>query len=77
MTVAATSWKTDPVYQAVELLLKCRHQLPPDILRSLASIWVCGSAARYNAPHEEFWIFTELFTEHDVAECESPIGESA
>jgi hypothetical protein len=60
----------DPVYQAVALLSRCRHQLPPDVLRSLASIWVCGSAARFQAPHEEFWSDRELFTEHDVHTCE-------
>lgn len=64
----------DPVYEAVELLFRHRHNLAPDVLRSLADIWSCASAARYGEPHEEFW--TALAEEgfygtHDTAECES------
>lgn len=45
----------DPVIEAVDLLFRVRHDLTPDVLRSLASIWTCASAARYGAPHERFW----------------------
>lgn len=68
------------IYGAVETLFRHRHHLAPDVLRSLASIWVCASAARYGAPHETFWLEDEAaYSEHDVAECESGIapGEGA
>jgi hypothetical protein len=62
--------ETDPVYAAVDLLFKCRHQLPPDVLRSLGSIWGCGLVARYGFPNEELCIDTEELEQHDIAECE-------
>ncbi len=58
-----------PEVAAVNLLFARRHRLAPDVLRSLADIWVCASAARYGAPAEEFWSDPELFTGHDLAEC--------
>lgn len=64
--------KTDPAYQAVDTLFRCRHELPPDILRSLASIWFCASAARYGRPHEEFWELDDeaAYAAHNVATCD-------
>lgn len=64
---------TDPdlVYGAVAVLYKARHDLPNDILRSLADIWVCGSAARFGEPYERFWeTNVEEFSTHDTARCE-------
>jgi hypothetical protein len=61
------------VHDAVEVLFAQRHDLPPDVLRSLADIWVCASAARYGEPHEPFWEDAE-FTGHDLAACEAESG---
>jgi hypothetical protein len=58
------------VYPAVEVLFRERHRLPSDVLRSLAGIWTCASAARYGEPHERFWE-DEDFTGHDPAACEA------
>lgn len=72
ITVAAGSRSGDPVTEAVNLLFRARHHLTPDVLRSLASVWECGSAARYGAPHERFWeLDPSFYTDHDVAECEA------
>jgi NTP pyrophosphatase (non-canonical NTP hydrolase) len=59
----------DP-YQAVSALYRYRHHLTPDLLRSLAYIWVCGSAARYGEPYET-WQFEDLdlYRTHDTAQC--------
>lgn len=58
---------SDPLTEAIEVLFAARHQLTPGALRSLANIWSCGSAARYNAPHERFWdLDPDFFTEHDT-----------
>lgn len=71
----------DPVREAVNLLHRCRHELEPDVLRTLAEAWACASAARYGEPHEEFW--TELaedgfYAAHDVGECEDlPVDGAA
>lgn len=63
---------SDPLAEAIEVLFAARHQLTPGALRSLADIWSCGSAARYNAPHERFWdLDPDFFTEHDTASCEA------
>lgn len=62
----------DPVAAAIEVLFAARHDLTPGALRSLADIWSCGSAARYGAPHEEFWdLAPDFYTEHDTASCEA------
>lgn len=63
---------SDPLAEAIEVLFTARHQLTPGALRSLADIWSCGSAARYNAPHERFWdLHPDFFTKHDTASCEA------
>jgi hypothetical protein len=68
-------WR-DPVHDAVEVLAAHRHELAPDVLRSLADIWSCGSAARYGAAAEKFWLDDDgqdnaaFYGEHDVAGCE-------
>lgn len=61
----------DP-YGVVELLADYRHNLPTDILRSLAGIWFCASAARFGRPHEPFWEDHDAaaYAEHNDAECE-------
>lgn len=70
VTGPATS--SDPLAEAIEVLFTARHQLTPGALRSLADIWSCGSAARYNAPHERFWdLDLDFFTKHDTASCEA------
>lgn len=62
----------DAVIEAVNLLFRARHHLTPDVLRSLASVWECGCAARYGAPHERFWeLDPSFYTDHDVVECET------
>lgn len=66
----AAEREMDP-YRAVEVLFRCRHQLPPDILRSLAGIWCCASAAKYGEPYEPFWEdFAEAYGGHLTPECE-------
>lgn len=63
---------SDPLADAIEVLFAARHQLTPGALRSLADIWSCGSAARYNAPHERFWdLDPDFYTEHDTTSCEA------
>lgn len=68
----------DPVLVAADLLFEVRHELPPDVMRTLADVWTCASAARYGEPHERFWEPDEElgdpFSDHDTAEC---AGESA
>lgn len=64
----------DPVTAAVEVLFDHRHNLPPDAMRSLVSIWICASAARYGEPGEALPAPDELAAEiaaHDTAECEA------
>jgi hypothetical protein len=65
------------IYAAVEVLHAARHRLAPDVLRSLADIWTCGSAARYHEPHERFWDDPAVFTGHDTAGCEEDDPEPA
>lgn len=62
----------DPLYEAANLLFRHRHNLAPDVLRTLASVWQCGSASRYGEPHEEFWADQDdFYAGHDVDECEA------
>jgi hypothetical protein len=73
----------DPVYAVVEVLAAYRHSLTPDVLRSLADIWVCASAARWGEPYETWWLdladpeVAALYSEHDVAGCEADDGQAA
>lgn len=60
----------EAVYAAVEVLYAARHRLDPDVLRSLAGIYVCASAARYHEPYEAFWEDAD-WAAHDTAECEA------
>jgi hypothetical protein len=66
-----------PVYEAVNTLFTFRHSLTPDVLRSLADIWVCASAARWGKPYETWWLdmddpeVADMYTGQDVAECET------
>lgn len=64
------------VYAACAVLFRCRHELPSDILRSLADIWICASAARFGAPFETWWWDDqdEVYRDHDTAECEAESG---
>ncbi len=65
----------DPLYSAIEVLFRNRHELPPDALRSLGSIWMCASAARYGGHYEPFWEDSaEFYAEHDVLKCEEESG---
>jgi hypothetical protein len=59
------------VQEAIAVLFQQRHQLTPDVLRSLQDIWACGSAARYGEPYET-WFFDdpEFYATHDTAACE-------
>jgi hypothetical protein len=72
-----TAQPRHPVYAAVEVLAHYRHSLTPDVLRSLADIWVCASAARWGRPYETWWLDMDdpevaaLYTGHDVAACEA------
>ncbi len=62
----------DPIAAAVEVLYESRHSLPPDVLRSLAAIWTCASAASYGKPYEEFWVGIDAeLAAHDIEECEN------
>lgn len=62
----------DPIYEAANLLFRHRHNLAPDVLRTLACVWQCASAARYGEPHEEFWADQDdFYAGHDVDECEA------
>jgi hypothetical protein len=82
-TPTATPPPVDPVAAAVEVLAVCRHSLTPDVLRSLADIWVCASAARWGKPYKTWWLdlgdpeVAAMYTEHDVAECEADDGQAA
>lgn len=59
-----------PVYAATELLFERRHSLSANELRLVERIWCCASAARYGAPHEQFWDdLDEHLAEHNLAEC--------
>jgi len=61
----------DPITEAVDVLFRNRHHLAPDALRSLQSIYLCASAARYGEPHEAGWLEdAEFYAAHDVAGCE-------
>lgn len=65
----------DDIRAAVDVLFAHRHSLPGDVLRSLQSVYVCASAAKYGRPYEEGWLDPEEFASHDVSECESGDGE--
>ncbi len=77
--MSASDSVTDPAYAAASVLFRARHQLPPDLLRTLADIWTCGSAAGYGEPHERFWELNDdadFYVAHDVEMCEtSPPAE--
>jgi hypothetical protein len=61
------------VHDAVEVLFANRHTLPNDVLRSLANIWICASAARFGEPYETYWWDADSprFRDHDVPRCEA------
>jgi hypothetical protein len=59
------------IYEATEVLFASRHVLPSDVIRSLADIYTCASAARYGEPHETGWLDPDRFRDHDTAECEA------
>lgn len=64
------------VADAIEVLFRTRHHLTPDVLRSLQSIYLCASAARYGEPHETGWTEdAEFYAAHDVSECEQENAE--
>lgn len=49
-----------------------RHYLPPDVLRTLAEIWLCATAIHWpGSPPNRFWDnVPEVFTRHDTTYCE-------
>jgi NTP pyrophosphatase (non-canonical NTP hydrolase) len=58
--------------QAVNILHRYRHQLSPDILRTIQDVWVCACAARCGEPYETGWADDpDVYREHDVSECEA------
>lgn len=61
------------VNDAVEVLFAKRHSLPNDVLRSLAGIWICASAARFGEPYEDAWPDADSprYRNHDVERCEA------
>ncbi|MBN9758875.1 hypothetical protein Ae406Ps2_3009c [Pseudonocardia sp. Ae406_Ps2] len=62
-----------PVVAAADLLFEMRHHLTPDVIRTLAEVWTCASAARYGAPQERFWepdTAGDPFADHDTFSCE-------
>lgn len=63
--------RLDDVVEAANVLFTNRHSLPPDVLRTLACVWQCASAARYGEPHEEFWADQDdFYASHDDDACE-------
>jgi len=70
---------TGAVYEAINVLYVHRHSLPTDVLRSMQSIYLCASAARYGALHEVGWLdedeFRADYGDHDSAQCEAEDGE--
>ncbi|WP_226366933.1 hypothetical protein [Pseudonocardia sp. ICBG162] len=72
--VSHTSVTPDPAATSVELRSLCadRHYLPPDVLRTLADIWLCATAIRWpgTPPHRFFDYHLEFFDQHDTARCE-------
>ena len=61
------------IYEACDVLYRARHQLPPDVLRTIQSVWHCASAARYGEPYEAWDIGgdAEFYATHSAAECEA------
>jgi hypothetical protein len=71
---STTMTEPDPLREAANVLYLHRHNLEPDVLRTLADTWSCGSAARYGEPSERFWCDHEadgFYDDHDVNECEA------
>lgn len=52
-------------------LWTARHNLPADVVRSLADIWTCGSAARMpEIEPDRFWDDDpDFYARHDTAAC--------
>ena len=72
--MAADTDACDPLPSAIDVLWRCRHSLAPDVLRTLADIWTCASAARYGEPYERWWEGNDedaAYSNHDVPKCES------
>jgi len=55
------------VAAAVEVLHAWRHRLGPEVMRSLAEVWRCASAARYGEPVGEPWADQQVWSGHRVA----------
>jgi hypothetical protein len=68
--------ETNIVYAATAVLFHHRHELPNDVLRSLADIWMCASAARFGQPFETWWWDDKdpVYRTHHTAECEAQSG---
>lgn len=64
--------KPPTVREAADVLFRERHRIDADIIRTLADIWACASAAAYGEPHETW--FTDdpaFYAAHDTAACEA------
>jgi hypothetical protein len=63
--------------EAIEVLFAERHNLGPDVLRSIQDIWHCASAARYGEPYEAWEYGPEFYADHDTAKCEDDTSDLA
>lgn len=63
--------------EAIEVLFAERHNLGPDVLRSIRDIWHCASAARYAGPYAAWEYGPDLYADHDTAECEDDTADLA
>ena len=69
--------KKDKVWFFGSLRIFHLDTLPADVLRSLADIWVCASAAQWGQPYETWWLDLDdpdvaaLYRDHDTAACDA------
>ena len=71
ITQSVVATHSTSIVEAVDVLFQHRHNLTPDVLRSLQDIYVCACAARYGEDYESGWLDEADFANHDVSECEA------